>query len=416
MNYQIFFKWIIALCVMASTAANAAIEVRITDGIDESLPIMIAPFAGDAQAAKIIEADFDRSGRFQLIDPAKAGQRLELGKPFNLDLIKRSGADYVVVGSQTDALSVELISTATGERVAGYRIPPHPNHRRMSHKAADLLFEKMIGIRGAFDTRLAYVLASGEAQHQTFQLMVADADGYNPQMVMQSNKPILSPAWSADGRFLAYSSFEKDHSAVFIQDLKSGDKRVLLLYEGTNGSPAWSPDGSQIAISLTDEDNTDIYAVNVRNGAIKRVTQDRAIDTEPVWASNNTIVYTSDQGGKPQLYQTTVNGGDGQRITFQGDYNAAPSIVKNKIAMVRQLGAGFKIAIMNASTKDSANVSKGGADESPSLAPNGAMVVYATRAGGREQIAVSSDNGKSRQFLPIQGGSARDPAWSPYLP
>lgn len=128
----------------------------------------------------------------------------------------------------------------------------------------------------------------------------------------------------------AYSSFEKDHSAVFIQDLKSGDKRVLLLYEGTNGSPVWSPDGSQIAISLTDEDNTDIYAVNVRNGAIKRVTQDRAIDTEPVWASNNTIVYTFDQGGKPQLYQTTVNGGDGQRITFQGDYNAAPSIVKNK--------------------------------------------------------------------------------------
>lgn len=416
MNYQAIFKWIIALCVMATTSVYAAIEVRITDGIDEALPIMIAPFAGDAQAAKIIEADFDRSGRFTLIDPAKAGQRLELGKPFNLEVLRRSGADYVVVGTQTDTLTVELINTASGERVAGYRIPPHPNRRRMAHKAADLLFEKMIGIRGAFDTKIAYVVANGVAGNQTFQLMVADADGYNPQVVMQSNKPILSPAWSPDARFLAYSSFEKDHSAVFIQDLRSGDKRVLLLYEGTNGAPAWSPDGSQLAISLTDEDNTDIYVVNVRNGAIKRVTQDRAIDTEPAWASNNTIIYTSDQGGKPQLYQTTVGGGDGQRITFQGDYNAAPSIVKNKIGMVRSLGSGFKIAIMNASSKESATVSKGGSDESPSLAPNGAMVVYATRAGGREQLAVSSDNGKSRQFLPIQGGSARDPAWSPYLP
>ena len=156
--------------------------------------------------------------------------------------------------------------------------------------------------------------------------------------------------------------------------------------------------------------------VNVRNGAISQVTHDRAIDTEPVWASNSTIIYTSDQGGKPQLYQTSASGGDGQRITFQGDYNSAPSVVKNKIAMVRQLGAGFRIAIMNASTKDSANVSRGPADESPSLAPNGAMVVYATRSGGRELLAVSSDNGKVRQFLPVQAGLARDPAWSPYLP
>lgn len=416
MRYLLQISLVLSLWCYAAVA-KAEIVVKITDGIDAALPIIVAPFEGSPELSQIVAADLKRSGRFTMIPAGRAGQPLRLRQPMNPALLKKSGADYIVVGrAGGSGLMVEVLNTATGQRVAGFNIPRHPQRRRMGHKAADLIFKQLIGIRGAFDTKLAYVLATGAIGRQNFRLMVSDADGYNSRMILASRKPILSPAWSPNGRLLAYVSFERDQASVYIQDLASGQKRKLLSYDGTSGAPAWSPNGQHLAISLTKDDNTDIYVINTRNGQVRRITQSHAIDTEPTWASNHILIYTSDQKGKPQLYRTTINGKDGQQFTFKGDYNSAADVVRNKVAMVRRTAGKFGIAIMNASSKASAFVSRAGSDESPSLAPNGAMVVYATRQGGREVIAVSSDNGKVRQVLPTPAGSARDPAWSPYQP
>ncbi|PID50597.1 MAG: Tol-Pal system beta propeller repeat protein TolB [Proteobacteria bacterium] len=402
--------------LLFSLTARAELVIRITDGVNDGVPLMIVPFQG-SDLASIIEADLKRSGQFTLVPHTKAGQALALGQPFQQDRLRASGADYAVVGRQqaADGLEFEIINVATGQRAAGFRIPPHPNRRRMAHKAADLIFERLTGLQGAFDTRIAYVAASGPARRQTYRLLVSDADGYNPQTVMTSGKPVMSPSWSPDGMQLAYVSFETGQSGIYVQDLLTGGKRLVSMREGINGAPAWSPDGRYLAVSLSEGGNPDIYLIGVLDGSATQLTRSPAIDTEPTWANTNSIIYTSDRDGQPQLYRTTIRGGDGYRLTNEGRYNAAASIVGNSVAMVRQMNGRFRIAVMNASTRASTVVSKGDFDESPSLAPNGSMVLYATKLGGRGVLAVSSANGKARQILSEQAGDVRDPSWSPFL-
>lgn len=416
MKTNAFTLLFLSLVLLVTTPVRAELVIRITDGVSDGVPLMIVPFQG-SDLASIVQADLQRSGRFTLIDHSKAGQALAMGQPFNETRLRASGADYAVVGRQAAAtgLEFEIINVATGQRAAGFRIPPHPNRRRMAHKAADLIFERLTGSQGAFDTRIAYVAAGGPAGRQTYRLLVSDADGYNPQTVMTSAKPIMSPSWSPDGMQLAYVSFESGQSGIYIQDLLTGGKRAVSMRDGINGAPAWSPDGRFLAVSLSEGGNPDIYLIGVLDGSVKQLTRSGAIDTEPTWANNNSIVYTSDRSGRPQLYRTTVQGGDGQRISREGRYNSAPSVVGNTVAMVRQVGDIFRIAVMNASTRQSTVVSKGNYDESPSLAPNGSMVLYATKLKGRGVLAVSSTNGKARQVLSEQSGDVRDPAWSPFL-
>ncbi|HPE58776.1 MAG: Tol-Pal system beta propeller repeat protein TolB [Thiothrix sp.] len=399
--------------LLLSLTVRAELVIRITDGVKDGVPVIIAPFEG-GDLASIVEADLARSGRFTLIDSLRAGP-LQMGQVIPREILRDTGAEYIVTGREAGGLEFEIITVATGQRAASFRIPPHPSPRRMAHKAADLIFERLTGIKGAFDTRIAYIASFGPPQGQTYQLVVADADGFNPRTVLSSGKPIMSPSWSPDGRQLAYVSFETGQSAIYIQDLVSGSKRVLTQEPGMNGAPAWSPDGSRIALSLSEGGNADIYVINTSGTGLRQITNSRAIETEPAWANANTIVYTSDQGGSPQLYRTSVAGGNGNRMTFSGRYNSAPSIVGNTVAMVSGDGNRFHIALMNASSRQVNAISRGGVDESPVLAPNGAMVLYATRTGGREILVVASANGKARQTLTAPVGDVRDPAWSPYL-
>lgn len=395
--------------------ARAELVIRITEGVKDGIPVMIVPFQG-SDLASVIEADLMRSGRFTLIDPARAGQALAPGLPYDVPKLRSSGAEYVIVGKQTGTLEFEILNAATGQRVSGFRIPQHPNRRRMAHKAADLVFERLTGTRGAFDTRIAYVAANGAPRHQTYQLIVADSDGFNPRTVMTSNQPILSPSWSPDGRRLAYVSFETDRSAIYIQDLATGEKRSVSNRTGTNGAPSWSPDGQSLAVSLSENGNPDIFVMDASGNNLRQITHSDAIDTEPTWANSSTIVYTSDQSGKPQLYRTSAAGGDGTRMTFEGSYNSAPSIVGNQVAMVRQVDGDFRIALMSASSRKSSIISNGRFDEAPTIAPNGSMVLYATKREGRSMLAVSSANGKAQQTLSADnGGDVREPAWSNYL-
>lgn len=404
--------WMTAL--FWASAAHADLTIRITDGVDSGTPILIAPFQG-SNADRIIEADLRRSGRFTVLN-ASRGQGLVMGQPMNPQRVQATGAEYIVVGRRAGGLEMEIVNATTGQRMAGFRIPAHRNERRMAHKAADAIFERLTGIKGAFDTRIAYVSASGPPKRQTYRLIISDADGHNPRTVLSSKQPIMSPTWSPDARRLAYVSFESGRSSVYVQDLASGRKTAVSTRKGLNGAPAWSPDGRRLALSLAGErGNADIYVMNAGGGGLRQITRSRAIDTEPAWANNSTLVYTSDQGGRPQLYRTSVSGGDGRRITFSGNYNAAPSIHGNKIAMVRRNGGAFRIAVMNASSRQATTLSRGNLDESPSFAPNGTMILYATHSGGRGVLAVASDNGKARQTLSSAAGDVRDPAWSPYL-
>ena len=415
MKNKITLLTLIFSILFFAVTARAELVIRITDGVKDGIPIMIIPVPG-SRAATIIEDDLARSGRFTLIDPARAAQPMLFGQPFQPVLLKNSGADYVVVGSPNNGLVFEIINASTGQRVQSYNVPLQGNPRRIAHQAADIIFERLTGTRGAFDTSLAYISASGPAGNQTYRMIVADSDGHNPRTILTSDKPIMSPTWSPDGQRLAYVSFESGRSAIYVQDLRSGNAHTISAQGGMNGAPAWSPDGRNIAMSLSSEGNADIYVVGANGGTPRRITTARGIDTEPSWANVNTLVYTSDQGGKPQLYRTSIAGGNGSRLTFNGSENSASSVIGNSIAMVRLNGNTSRIAIMNAATKNTVMVSRGGRyDESPSLAPNGSMVVYSTEVNGRGVLAIASSNGKARQILSAQQGHVRDAAWSPYL-
>lgn len=403
----------LASLLFSATGTAEELHIRIdSDATATGIRVLVAPFG---PLAKIIEADLQRSGRFALIDPARAGQSLKPGQPLDAATLQTAGAQYVVLGDHAGSLNLEIVNVDDGKRIGSYRIPPHPNQRRMAHKAADLAFEKLTGIKGAFDTRIAYIAASGPPKRQVYQLIVSDADGFNPRTIVSSHKPVMSPNWSPNGRQLAYVSYETGRPVVYVQDLASGSKRAISDPKRSSISPSWSPDGRSIAMSVSNRGDYDIYVASSQGGGLRQVTRARGIDAEPEWANNNTLIFTSDRGGQPQLYQTSVTGGSEKRVSFNGSYNAGASIAGNKLAMVRRNGGNFRITVMDAVTRDEMTVSRGSLDESPALAPNGTMVLYATEAGGRGSLAVASDNGKAHQILSSQAGDVRDPAWSPFL-
>jgi TolB protein len=408
MKKKLLTSLLFSACVLFPAITSAdELHIRIdSDASADGTRIAIAPFG---PLAKVMEADLQRSGRFALIDPARVAG-------MSPDALRAAGAQYAVVGSQSSSLDFQLIDVGSGQPVGSFRIPAHPNQRRMAHKAADLVFEKITGVKGAFDTRIAYVSASGPARGQTFQLIVSDADGFNPRTIASSNKPLMSPSWSPNGNQVAYVSYESGRPMVYVQDLASGGKRAISAPGKSTTSPSWSPDGQTLAVSVAEgRGDYNIYTVGANGGGMRQITSSKGIDTEPQWASGSTLVFTSDRSGQPQLYQTSAAGGDGSRMSFNGSYNAGASIAGNNVAMVRQSGGGSNITVMNAASHEERTVSRGTQDDSPAIAPNGTMVLYATDAGGRGSLAVASDNGKAHQILYSQAGDVRDPAWSSYL-
>ncbi len=400
------------------TSAHAELELHISKTTDDGIPIYIANIAAGIPGGHngIIEADLKRSGRFTIVNRSKIPNITPYGGALNTGSYQ-DVADYIVRGKDNGngGLFIELVSTSDNART-NYTITANENPRRPAHKAADLIYEKITRRKGAFDTRLAYVtVTNSTTKNRTFRLYVSDSDGYNPQSILSSRRPIMSPAWSPDGSELAYVSFEKNTSAIYVQNIFTGAKRLISAREGINGAPAWSPDGSYIAMSLSIDGNPEIYTINTKSGALKRITKSSAIDTEPAWNGTGSIVFTSNRGGKPQLYRISANGGNAQRLTFEGKYNSAADIANKKIAFITGNRGAFHVAIKSVSGSGKDILSNGRLDESPTLAPNGAMVAYTTLRNGQNTLAVVSDNGKARQFLTSPAGDVREPAWSPYL-
>jgi TolB protein len=317
----------------------------------------------------------------------------------------------------------ELLDVAKQERMVGLALAGRAGSMRdIAHQIADHIYERILGVRGAFWTRIAYVTAVGIGRDIQYTLMIADADGHNPQTVVRSKEPLLSPAWSPDGRRLAYVSFERGNSSIFLQEIATGAREAVASYRGINGAPSFSPDGSRLALTLSRSGNPEIYVMDLETRVLNQITRHWAIDTEPVWhPDGRSLFFTSDRAGKPQIYQVSASGGEPQRVSFSGDYNARPTVCCDgkKLAVAQGSGNVYRIAVFDKTLGEPGQVtmlSPGNLDESPSFAPNGSMVLYAAREGDRGVLYAVSADGRARQRLVLAEGDVREPAWSPFRP
>lgn len=433
------FPRFLALCLclfltpLAAWAQEKGLEIDIVGGNASAVPITVVPmpYQGSAAApqtdvATVIRDDFARSGQFRPLPEKDIVEKPTRGEDINYATWRALKQDYIVVGRVLDSpdggyrVEYELFDLARQQRLLGFAMPARPNALRdVAHQVADAIYEKILGVRGAFWTRIAYVTATGSGRAMHYQLMVADADGWNPQSVVQSSEPLLSPAWSPDGRRLAYVSFEKHNSSIFIQDLTTGGRELVASFRGINGAPSFSPDGRRLAMSLSKSGDPEIYVMDLGSKALTRITNQLGIDTEPTWSADGaTLYFTSDRGGKPQIYKVASSGGSATRVTFQGNYNATATVSYDgkKIAVAQGNGNNYRIALLDSSLGSPrwSMLSPGSLDESPSFAPNASMVLYAAREGGRGVLYAVSADARVRQRLVLANADVREPAWGPF--
>jgi len=411
----------------------AELVVEVTKGQSDAIPIAVVPFnspqeaAGSFDVAQLVSNDLVRSGRFRSMDRKDMIDQPHAGAAISFDDWRRLNNDYIVVGQVQsqgpDRYSVvfELYNVLTRQKMLAYQISANQAGLRLaSHQVADMVYEKITGVRGAFATHIAYVAVQGHPPNKSFRLIVADSDGENPHVVMQSNEPLMSPAWSPDGQSLAYVSFEDRLPSIYVQQLRSGERRRVSAKAGVNQAPAFSPDGKKLALTLSTRDgNLDIYTLDLATQALVRITDDPGIDTEPQWSKDGQSLYfTSDRAGGPQIYRIGVQPGDKpRRLTFQGTYNARPRISpdESQLAFVTQEDGEYHIATMDLKGRGDVQVlTKGRFDVSPSYAPNGAMILYAGRARGLGTLALVSSDGRVQERLVSSDGELQEPAWSPF--
>lgn len=415
--------------------AAAVLRIEITQGVEGAFPIAVVPFAWQGPGAgppedvgAIVARDLRLSGRFSLLPAADMPGRPHHAGQVAFPAWRAVGVDAVVVGRlkalgpDAYAVQFQLLDVYQRRQLIGYSIPARRGQlRRVAHRIADLIYEKLTGERGAFDTQVAYVsVVRGADGAKVYRLVVADSDGARPRTIVTSRAPLLSPAWSPDGREIAYVSFESGRPQVFVQTLATGARRVAASFPGLNGAPAWSPDGRRLALALSRDGNPEIYVLDLASGTLRRLTRDPAIDTEPAWSPDGRwIAFTSDRGGSPQIYRVPAEGGRVERLTFEGGYNARPRYAPDgrSLALVHGARGRYRIAVLELASGTLQVLTDGRLDESPSFAPNGRMILYATRGpGGRGVLAVVSADGRVRQRLVLQEGEVREPAWGPFRP
>ncbi|MEW5790951.1 MAG: Tol-Pal system beta propeller repeat protein TolB [Pseudomonadota bacterium] len=413
-----------SLCAFAllSAPAQAALTIDITQAVKDGRPVAVVPFGGNGggqtDIGAVIRADLNRSGLFRIMDPRTFPAQPHTPGEVNLGTWKSIGTDALVIGLVQPAggqLSVEfrLYTPGNGQELAAQRFTvPESELRALAHRIADIIYEKLTGEPGAFFSRLAYITQSGKI----YRLNVSDSDGANPQVVVSSRAPLMSPAWSPDGRKLAYVSFEAGRSAVYIQDLGTGKRERVAFYPGINSAPAFSPDGRSLALSLSRDGNAELYVLDLSGRELRRLTNNPAIDTEPTWSPDGrSIVFTSDRSGSPQLYRVAAGGGEPRRLTFSGSYNAAATYAPRggTIAFVHRSGGVYTLARINEDGSGLRVLDQTANNESPSFAPNGRMALYATRRGGRQVLAAVSVDGRVKQVIQVPREDIREPAWSP---
>jgi len=410
------------LFLMQVTAAKAELTIEIVGAGEYQFPVAIVPFSGDGKLAQVIRdvvvGDLQRSGLFRMVDPEGVSPQSVADVAYGDWQIR--GAEALVIGSvafrddgRAEArfhlldvvkqvkLSEQVVSADAGQV------------RAVGHRVADLIYEKLTGDRGVFNTRIAYVNRIG----RKYNLVVADSDGYNEQVVLSQDHPVMSPAWSPDGSHLAYVGFETGHAVVYVQSLYTGQRKVLADYAGSNSAPAWSPDGRQLAIVLTRDGSSQIYLVRPDGSGVRRITFSDAIDTEPDFSPDGQhLLFSSDRGGSVQIYRMPAMGGLAQRMTFGEGNNFSPrhSHDGKSFVFAHFRNGKFHIAVQDFKTEQMEILTEGGWDKKPSFAPNDKLIMFASEARGRGILATVSSDGRVKQRIFSQSGDAREPVWGPY--
>ncbi|WP_017938737.1 Tol-Pal system beta propeller repeat protein TolB [Zestomonas thermotolerans] len=419
--------------IMLAGSVQAADPLVISHGADRATPIAVVPFGWQGgtvlpeDMATIVGNDLRNSGFFE---PIPRQNMISLPTQAS-EVIYRDwkalGAQYLLIGNIVPAggrLQVQfaLFNVATEQQVMTGSVSGGTDQLRdMAHYVSDQAFQKLTGIQGAFSTRLLYVTAERFSVNNTrYTLQRADYDGARAVTLLQSREPILSPRYAPDGRRIAYVSFEQKRPRIFIQHIDTGRREQITNFEGLNGAPAFSPDGNRLAFVLSKDGNPEIYVMDLNSKQLQRVTNHFSIDTEPFWgADGQTLYFTSDRAGRPQIYKTRIGGGEPQRVTFVGNYNANPKLSADEKTLVmihRQDGyTNFKVAAQDLQRGNLRILSETSLDDSPTVAPNGTMLIYATRQQGRGVLMLVSTNGRVRLPIPTAQGDVREPSWSPYL-
>jgi TolB protein len=413
-----------------SIAAHAVLTIEITQSAETGIPIAVVPFGWQRQTpppqdvSEIVSMDLARSGRFTVIP-----KQNYLSLPHqNDDVVFKDWrivkAEALVIGNMRDfgggrfEVIFRLYDVFGQQQLAGFRYVVEANMlRSVAHQIADVIYQKLTGEPGAFNTRIAYVTREDSQNGVVYRLQVADSDGYNPITILKSRDAILSPSWSPDGKRIAYVSFESGRSKIYMQGVADQQRQLIADYPGINGAPAWAPDGRRLALALSKDGNADIYILDLDTHRLQQLTRNPAIDTEPAWSPDGReIVFTSDRAGKPQIYRMKVSGGAAERLTFEGDQNLAASYSPDgqMLALVTETDGKYHVATLRLQDKALQVLSNTPLDESPSFAPNGRMILYATMTGGRGVLASVSSDGRVRQVYKLEQGDVREPAWSPY--
>lgn len=426
-------RYILLGLVLVVGSAQAADPLVISSGSDRAIPIAVVPFGWQGgqplpeDLANIVSDDLRNSGVFSPIP-----RQNMLSQPSQASEVifrdwKALGANYVLVGNVVPnggrlQISYALFNVSTEQQVLTGNVGGSTDQLRdMAHFISDQAYEKLTGVKGAFSTRILYVTAERfSATNTRYTLQRADYDGARAVTLLQSREPILSPRFAPDGKRIAYVSFEQQRPRIFMQYIDTGRREQLTNFEGLNGAPAFSPDGNRLAFVLSKDGNPEIYVMDLGSRAIRRVTNDSAIDTEPFWGKDGqTIYFTSDRSGKPQIYKTNANGGGAERVTFVGNYNANPKLSADEKTLVmvhRQEGfTNFQIAAQDLQRGSVRVLSNTSLNDSPTVAPNGTMLIYATRQQDRGVLMLVSINGRVRIPIPTAQGDVREPSWSPYL-
>lgn len=431
---RLFACMALLAAVLIGAPASAVVTIEVTRGVESAIPIAVVPFAaGDSGAAfselpvEVIEDNLARSGKF-----APLAREDFLDWPHAADDVQYKDwrllkAEALVVGRVVTLpdgraeVRFQLLDVFRGKRWAEEIFVVDADKLRVAaHKISDLIYEALLGRPGAFDSRIAFVKKTPkDCLHPRchYELQVADADGHSPKTILNSNREILSLAWAPDGDQLAYVSFEKNRSVIFVQDLYSGSRVAVARHTGINGAPAWSPDGNQLAMTLSKDGNPEIYVYDLSSRELRRLTRHAARDTEPAWSPDGgTIAFTSDRSGKPQIYRVAAGGGDAQQLTHAGEYNAGATYSSDgkSIVLITNQGSGFRVGVYSAVDRSVTPLTETSQDESPTFAPNDEMIMYATQLGGRNVLAVVSPDGGVRRILELPEGDYREPAWSPF--
>jgi len=411
-----------AVGLAVAPASQAQLRFEITGVGATQIPIAIAAFPGEESAQQkitsIVKADLARSGIFKLIDNSDA---LSDSSTINYGDWQKRGANALAVGSvQTLAdgrfdVRYRLFDTVQSSQLSALSFGSQPQLMRLTaHKIADDIYQKLTGIPGIFSTRIAYVTKSGSE----YRLEVADADGEGSQVALRSNEPIISPSWSPDGTKVAYVSFEMKKPVVYIQNLVTRQRSIVANFKGSNSAPSWSPDGSRLAVALTRDGYTQVYIINADGTGLRRLTNTAGIDTEPRFSADGGSVYfTSDRSGGPQIYKVSTEGGNAQRVTFNGTYNISPRVSPDgkTLAFITRRDGRFQLYALDLTNGQEQRLSDTDRDQSPSFAPNGKYIMYATESGRRGSLAIVSVDGRFKQRLTTQVGDIREPTWGPFM-